>query len=504
MMHQPKKVPNHFSIEQVGQIFSYLDPGKYDITEVRQARCGAQQLYNVTEHWTKKPYSILAYDCSNMSEEELEQLRRQIAALKRLSHHNLPQLITVQAHRGNLYLVMERILGEPLSAVQLARKVPVDEAVLIIKEVAKAIIYMHLEGNIGHGNLNPCNIFLIYKAGKLQLKVVGFGHSRLDGTAVNLSSSVAGKLGFLPKQQICEPDFRFVSDIHGLGATTLSMLGQIPPEDVYAHIDLDIGKVRFPMSLNSHWEIRRWISKTVSLKQPYASVGDAIKGLERLRKLKANILEYRLIYWTVILIGLGVTYGVTEYCQKRWVTALGEKNQAVMAEAEAEYKAALERKKHREEQVRLDAVYRKLLRTKSCPGCNLAGMNLMGLDLTGANLRGADLSGALLNSSSLEGADLTRANLSRAKLETTNFRRANLSDADLSHADFGGASAVQACFISADLTGTDFRAADLENASFERANTGDAEYGWTSVRRGAIDATGEVWFGEHTASPACD
>jgi uncharacterized protein YjbI with pentapeptide repeats len=504
MQLQPKKDSNPFAIEKVGPTYQYLDPGKYDISEVRQARCGAQRFYNVTEHWTKKSYSILAYDCTEMSAEEREQLRRHIEALKRLSHPNLSQLIAVQEHRGNFYLVMERILGEPLSAVQQARKIQVKEAVSIIKEVGKAISYMHLEGNLGHGNINPCNIFVIYRRGKLQVKVVGLDHSRLDATSVNLSSSVVGKLGFLPKRQICEPNLEFISDIHGLGVTMLSMLGQIPPEDVFKHVDLNKGSVRYPMSLLPHWKVRRWINKTVSLKNPYFSMDDAIKGLEEKRHFKENIWKYRLIYWSFILAGLGVIYGVNAYLQKQWITALDEQNKAVMAEADAEFNAAVERKKRREEEARKDAVYRKLVWTKNCPGCNLAGMNLMGLDLAGANLRGADLSDAWLNSSSLEGADLTRADLSGAHLETTNLRRANLTDADLSYANLYDASAVQACFMSADLRKTDFRAADLENASFERANTGDADFGLTTVRRGAIDATGDMWFSENTASPACD
>ncbi|RZM77794.1 pentapeptide repeat-containing protein [Leptolyngbya iicbica] len=500
----PKKVPNPFAIEKVGPVYPYLDPGKYDISEVRQARCGAQRFYNVTEHWTKQTYSILAYDCKEMCAEEREQLRRQIEALKRLSHLNLPKLIAVQEHRGNFYLVMERILGEPLSAVQQARRIQVEEAVQIIKEAAKAVSYMHLEGNLGHGNLNPCNIFLIHKGGRLRVKVVGLDHSRLDATAVKFASSVTGKLGFLPKRQICEPDFQFASDIFGLGVTALSMLGQIPPDDIYTHIDLGSGKVRFPKSLNSHWEIRRWIRKTVSLSQPYSSVGDAIKGLERNRDLKVNIWKYRFIYGTVIFAMAGGMFWWAKSHQASWIAELEEKNEALAAHAEAVYEAALERKKEQEEQARINADYQKLIRTGSCVGCDFAGLDLRGLDFSGYNLRGADLSGSWLTGTSFEGADLTGANLSEARLDNANLRRANLTDADLSSADLRGASAVQACFVSADLSGTDFRAADLENASFERANPGDAKFGWSSVRRGAIDATGEVWYGKHTAPPACD
>ena len=60
---------------------------------------------------------------------------------------------------------------------------------------------------------------------------------------------------------------------------------------------------------------------------------------------------------------------------------------------------------------------RKLLTTKSCPGCDLSGANLRGEDLRGANLQGANLSGANLQGANLSGA--SGANLDGAHLDGT-------------------------------------------------------------------------------------
>lgn len=72
----------------------------------------------------------------------------------------------------------------------------------------------------------------------------------------------------------------------------------------------------------------------------------------------------------------------------------------------------------------------QLLKTKTCPSCDLAGVDLSQSRLHQANLQGANLSGARLNLADLSGANLRQANLSRA----------NLAGADLSYADFEGAN----------------------------------------------------------------
>ncbi len=77
----------------------------------------------------------------------------------------------------------------------------------------------------------------------------------------------------------------------------------------------------------------------------------------------------------------------------------------------------------------------KLKATKSCRGCDLAGLVLNRLDLVDADLEGADLSSARLSLT-----NLTRANLKNTNLRGTVFGGTDLSDADLRGADLRGAS----------------------------------------------------------------
>ncbi len=78
--------------------------------------------------------------------------------------------------------------------------------------------------------------------------------------------------------------------------------------------------------------------------------------------------------------------------------------------------------------------YQKLIATRTCPGCYLAGVVLIRAALRGVNLEGANLAGAQLNL-----ADLANANLKNANLQGAALGGADLANADLSGANLTGA-----------------------------------------------------------------
>jgi uncharacterized protein YjbI with pentapeptide repeats len=80
-----------------------------------------------------------------------------------------------------------------------------------------------------------------------------------------------------------------------------------------------------------------------------------------------------------------------------------------------------------------------LVKTKSCPGCDLTGAELVRMDLSGANLQGADLTGAKLFLTNLSGANLRDTHLQKTSFGGADLAGADLSGADLSEADLNGA-----------------------------------------------------------------
>lgn len=107
----------------------------------------------------------------------------------------------------------------------------------------------------------------------------------------------------------------------------------------------------------------------------------------------------------------------------------------------------------------------KLLKTKSCKGCDLSGLNLTRMDLAGVNLDGADLSFSKLSLANLAGASLQNCILTGAKLGG-----ADLGDVDLRGADLRGASLDGAYLGGAQIDG-EFVTAE----PFEKLGISDVE-----------------------------
>lgn len=107
----------------------------------------------------------------------------------------------------------------------------------------------------------------------------------------------------------------------------------------------------------------------------------------------------------------------------------------------------------------------KLLKTRSCEGCDLSGLNFNRMDLSGVNLEGADLS---LSTFFL--ANLSGANLKNAKCNGAKFGGADLGDSDLRGADLRGAKINSAYLGGAQMTGQ-----IVKTKPYEDIGVGDIE-----------------------------
>lgn len=108
---------------------------------------------------------------------------------------------------------------------------------------------------------------------------------------------------------------------------------------------------------------------------------------------------------------------------------------------------------------------KKLIATRSCPGCDLSGLNLNRMDLSSTNLEGADLS-----MSTFFLTNLSYANLKKTILNGAVFGGADLGDADLTGADLRGVS-----LDSAYLGGTKMTGELITTKPFEKIGVDEVE-----------------------------
>ena len=151
----------------------------------------------------------LAWDSANRWQVALKVLRgtsgkdarlqkrfeREAAALTKLRHPHIVQIFaTGQAADGRSYIAMEYVAGGDLEALidrAAGQKLPISEAVYLMRRVAGAIAYAHGQGVI-HRDLKPSNILLRADTGEPVVVDLGIatlaGAKPLTGTMESLGT----------------------------------------------------------------------------------------------------------------------------------------------------------------------------------------------------------------------------------------------------------------------------------------------------------------------------
>ena len=159
-----------------------------------------------------------------------ERFLTEIRTTARLQHpHILPLLDSGEAD-GLLYYVMPLVTGETLRArLEREQQLPIDDAVLIAREVADALGYAHGLGVI-HRDIKPENILLqgghaLVADFGIALAVQSAGGARMTQTGLSLGTPQY----MSPEQAMGERTIDARSDIYALGAMTYEMLAGDAP-----------------------------------------------------------------------------------------------------------------------------------------------------------------------------------------------------------------------------------------------------------------------------------
>jgi serine/threonine protein kinase len=159
-----------------------------------------------------------------------ERLLREARAAASVSHPNICQLYDLGEHEGEIYIAMELLEGEPLSARIARSTLPAAEAIQIELPVLAALDALHRRG-IVHRDLKPSNIFLT----PFGVKLLDFGLARPVDTlgaetmVLTMPGTIVGTPQYLaPEQLLGEPaDHR--ADLFAAGAVLYEMLTGQPP-----------------------------------------------------------------------------------------------------------------------------------------------------------------------------------------------------------------------------------------------------------------------------------
>lgn len=155
-------------------------------------------------------------------------LRGEVERLLKLSTDSrIVRLYDVGWDHDPPYFVMEHLAGGSLAErlrgpAGEARTLPVEEAARIVRDVAKALAYLHANAVI-HCDVKPANVLLNEHG---QVRLADFGQSRLR----DQTGPTYGTLFYMPPEQVDPETVTDVRvDIYALGAVLYEMLTGHPP-----------------------------------------------------------------------------------------------------------------------------------------------------------------------------------------------------------------------------------------------------------------------------------
>ena len=177
--------------------------------------------------------SITGMSDGSLSHHYGQKFKKEAINLSRLEHPNIVRVTDSFDENGTYYYVMDYIDGCNLNDYLKSNSVSQKEAVEIITDVAKALMYMHEEKHVLHLDLKPGNIMRRKNDGHIFLIDFGLSkHFSNDGQPETSTTIGLGTAGYAPVEQSNQAkngEFRPTIDVYALGATFYKLLTRDTP-----------------------------------------------------------------------------------------------------------------------------------------------------------------------------------------------------------------------------------------------------------------------------------
>ena len=162
----------------------------------------------------------------NMTEKGLATFLNEARAAAKLSHVNLVQSYAVGEDDGYSYMAMTYIRGETLkSRLKREKRIPIDEALHIVQQIAEALCYAWNESRLIHRDVKPDNIMLT-DDGIAKLTDLGLAMNQKDWSE---DMDISGSPSYMSPEQFAGEPLDTRSDIYSLGVTLYQMItGSLP------------------------------------------------------------------------------------------------------------------------------------------------------------------------------------------------------------------------------------------------------------------------------------
>ena len=152
---------------------------------------------------------------AGLSEEALERFRREVKLTRRIQHRNVARMFDIGEHKGEKFLTMELVVGEPLTrelgttAMAWARLRPLAE------QICAGLAAAHATGVV-HRDLKPDNVLI--ERGTDRAVITDFGIARSgDDPSVTQVGAIVGTPRYMAPEQLAGQEIDARADLFSLG-----------------------------------------------------------------------------------------------------------------------------------------------------------------------------------------------------------------------------------------------------------------------------------------------
>ncbi|WP_306369740.1 serine/threonine-protein kinase [Nocardiopsis sp. CC223A] len=189
---------------------------------------GMGTVWKATDTLLNRPVAVKLLHPSQMAEPTARQrFRTEGRITAGLSHPGIAQVFDYGEEDGRAYLIMELVVGEPLSQVLKERGgLTPDETLDFIGQAAQALAAAHARGVV-HRDIKPGNLLV---TGDGRLKLTDFGIARGDmSVTLTQTGMVMGTAQYISPEQASGRPATGSSDLYALGVVAYECLAGEPP-----------------------------------------------------------------------------------------------------------------------------------------------------------------------------------------------------------------------------------------------------------------------------------
>ncbi|MCV3733724.1 serine/threonine protein kinase [Mycoplasma enhydrae] len=216
-----KKLKKYKNVNQHFENFELIGRGGYG--EVYSA--------SYINNGTNKKVAVKILTVPDATKKATNQIRfkNECNVLQKIRSNNVVRMLGYYVSENESYYAMELIKGIDLkSLIAKNTKIPIDEAIRILKEICQGLIDIH-NANVIHRDLKPSNVLIQNITNTV--KLIDFGISIADESVrVTADNKVVGSIQYIAPELLTRTARASVkSDIYSFGIIMYEMLAGHPP-----------------------------------------------------------------------------------------------------------------------------------------------------------------------------------------------------------------------------------------------------------------------------------